>query len=387
MRNRTSGARGVALLEALVAFALLSLALFATLHQQARAHADAGQLHERQQAVQLARDMLERLRAFTVPVAEPGLDGFDAIGPSTRVVDTAATRFTVHTAFAADADAPMKLGAVEVRWSDRQGVAHQVLVPTAIDSALPLHAALLVQPALPGPVARPHGRHAAVPEGAREAVGGHHLWAPGSAPGHPNGLAFLVDGLTGDIVAACANTPPPERAPTGCEPFQGRWLTGHVRFSATAPPDPHTPGDPPRPFEVALSLDGSAAPATCSVESLATAADADDAAAERFARYTCVVPLPAHGAGWSGRLDLVPSGWRLGLHRDHHRVCRYVADVDGSGAIDRNEEHPATYTNVTTSLLQQNFLVVRGDQACPAGAPGPHAPHNVDLADTVPHQP
>ena len=387
MKGRTRGSRGIALLEALVAFALLSLALFATLHQQARAHADAGELHARQQAVQLARDTLERLRAFTAPVAEPGLDGFDAIGPTTRVVDTAATRFTVHTAFAADADAPMKLGAVEVRWSDRQGAARQVFVPTAIDSALPLHAALLVQRTLPGPVAGPHGRHAAIPEGAREAGAGHHLWSPGSAPGHPDGLAFLVDGLSGDIVAACATTPPPDRAPTGCEPFQGRWLTGHVRFSATAPPDPRTPGDLPRPFEVALTLEAPAAPATCSVESLAIAPDAAASPAERFARYTCVVPLPAHGAGWSGRLDLVPSGWRLGLHRDHHRVCRYTADLDGSRAIDRNEEHPATYTGVTTSLVQQKFLVVRGDQDCPAGPPGPHGPHNVDLADTVPHQP
>jgi Tfp pilus assembly protein PilV len=381
------GSRGIALPEVLVAFALLSFALFAALHQQARAHAEAGLLHERQQAVQLARDTVERLRAFAAPVAEPGLGGFDTIGSSTRVVDTAATRFTVHTAFAADADAPMKLGAVEVHWSDRQGAARQLRVPTAIDSALPLHAALLVQPARPGPVAWPHGRHAAIPEGAREAGGGRHLWSPGPASGHANGPAFLIDGLTGDIVSTCADAPPPDRAPTGCEPFQGRWLAGHVRFSETAPPDPHTPGDPLRPFDVALTLDAPAAPATCAVESVATPSDTTGSPAERFARYTCVVPLPPQGTGWSGRLDLVPLGWTLGPHRDHHRVCRYVADLDGSGAIDHNEEHPPTYANVTTSLVQQNFLVVRGDQDCPAGLPGPDAPHNVDLADTVPHQP
>ena len=380
-------ARGMALLEALVAFALLSFALFAALRQQAHAHAEAGRVHERQQAVQIVRDTLERLRAYAAPAAEPGLAGFDAIGASTRQVDTAATRFTVHTTFETDTDAPMKFGAVEVRWSDRQGAARRLLVPTAIDGALPLHAALLSLPTSAGPAALPGGRHAAIPERARDAGGGRHLWSPRPASGHAGGPAFLIDGLTGDIVAACASTPPPDREPTGCEPFQGRWLAGHVRFSGAVPPDPRTNGDPPRPFEVVLSLDTPAAPATCSVEPIGAPPDGTGTPPEQFARYTCVMPLPAHGAGWSGRLDLVPAGWRIGLHRDHRRVCRYSADLDGSGAIDRNEEHPATYTNVTASLVQQNFLVVRGDQACPAGPPGPHGPHNVDLADTVPHQP
>jgi len=381
--------RGIALLEALVAFALLSLALFGAMHWQARAHVEAGLAHDRHLAVQLARDTLERLRSFATADAEPGLAGFDTIGASTRDVDTAATRFTVRTSFLPAPEAPMKLGAVDVRWSDREGLARRLVVPSAIDSALPVHAALVALPTPPGPVALPHGRHPAIPADAR-AVGGQHVWspAPQARAGQP---AFLIDGTTGDVVAACATPPPPDGEPTGCEPFQGRWLTGHVRFSDTTPPDPRSAGEPPRPVEVALVLDPPSEPATCTVASppasAASAASGSPAGAERFARYICVVPLPAHGAGWSGRLDLVPVGWRIGLHRDHRRVCRYVADLDASGAIDRNDEHPATYTNVTTSLVQQNFLMVRGDQACPTDSRGLQGPHNVDLADTVQHQP
>ncbi|MET0348275.1 MAG: hypothetical protein ABW067_00690 [Rhizobacter sp.] len=382
-------ARGIALLEALVASALLSFALFAALHAQARAFAESGRVHERHQAVRLAVDTVERLRSFAAPEAgpEPGLDGFDTIGTSTREVAAAATRFTVSTTFDTDPDTAMKVGTIEVRWSGAQGDARRLLVPTAIDSALPLHAALVALPAPPGPVAQPRARHAAIPADARDAGGGHHLWSPGQAPGQTGGpAAFLVDGLTGDIVAACATAPPPDREPTGCEPFQGRWLSGHVRFSNRRPPDPRTSGDPPRPFEMALALETPAEPATCRVDTPVDPVDAASSSApERFARYTCVVPLPAHGAGWSGRLDLVPRGWHVGEHRDHHRVCRYSADLDGSGAIDDNAEHPAEYRHVTTSLLQQNFLVVRGDQPCPTGAP--HAVHNGDLADTVQHQP
>ena len=47
------------------------------------------------------------------------------------------------------------------------------------------------------------------------------------------------------------------------------------------------------------------------------------------------------------------------------RVCRYSADVDGSGAVDTNLEHPPAYTDVDSSLAQQNFLVVNGAEACP----------------------
>jgi hypothetical protein len=65
---------------------------------------------------------------------------------------------------------------------------------------------------------------------------------------------------------------------------------------------------------------------------------------------------------------VVPTGWSLGGGSGDHRVCRYVADADGSGAIDANIEHPADYVDVAGSLLAQNFLVVRGDQACPAAS-------------------
>ena len=44
------------------------------------------------------------------------------------------------------------------------------------------------------------------------------------------------------------------------------------------------------------------------------------------------------------------------------------ADADGSGAIDSNAEHPATYSNVSTALANQNFLVIAGPQTCPGGS-------------------
>ena len=81
---------------------------------------------------------------------------------------------------------------------------------------------------------------------------------------------------------------------------------------------------------------------------------------------------------------MVSSGWTIGSGSGDHRVCRYAADADGSGAIDANIEHPSDYVDVAGPLLAQNFLVVRGDQSCPVAADGdPLIAGN----GTVPHQP
>ena len=81
--------------------------------------------------------------------------------------------------------------------------------------------------------------------------------------------------------------------------------------------------------------------------------------------YHCVVtPLPS--GSWSGRTTLVPSGWTLGTAATDWRVCRYSADLDRSGAVDTNLEHPGDYSAVDAALANQNFLVVKGSEACPA---------------------
>jgi hypothetical protein len=90
---------------------------------------------------------------------------------------------------------------------------------------------------------------------------------------------------------------------------------------------------------------------------------------------------------------VVPQGWTLGTTSADHKVCRYSADQDGSGSVDQNAEHPDTYHDVERALMQQNFLIIMGDQTCPvapalnvattvAGSPATY----VDLS-TVQHQP
>jgi hypothetical protein len=87
---------------------------------------------------------------------------------------------------------------------------------------------------------------------------------------------------------------------------------------------------------------------------------------------------------WSGRSDIVPIGWTLGLGSADLKACRYSADQDGSGAVDSNLEHPDEYKRVDRVLMQQNFLIVTGDQPCPA--PARTSAEFADFA-TVQHQP
>lgn len=166
--------------------------------------------------------------------------------------------------------------------------------------------------------------------------------------------------------------------------------------------------DPPPPLAIDIALAGGsyAAAPECSTEAMKTVRhsaggsvrieavplDALPASlglvawldtGDRHLAYRCVVAPRADGR-WSGRSLLLPSGWTLGSGSGDRRVCRYAADGDGSGAIDANIEHPADYVDVAGTLLAQNFLVVRGDQACPVatddGLPGAR------LA-TIAHQP
>jgi type IV pilus modification protein PilV len=81
----------------------------------------------------------------------------------------------------------------------------------------------------------------------------------------------------------------------------------------------------------------------------------------RTVGYFCAVYLStSNTSGWSGVLDLLaPSGWT-----SSYKACRYY-DPDGDNVVP-NDEHPAAYTNVNSSLTDQNFLIVRSSRSCPS---------------------
>ena len=197
-----------------------------------------------------------------------------------------------------------------------------------------------------------------------------------------------------------------------CTRRRGLLLSGVVRFSAASPPDPGAPIDAPLAFDVALALDGGAYRRRPCMQRRAV----EGGALRRRRR-----PADRRGAGRRGarlgrRDELVRD--RRSLHRLPLRglpgsgrplVGPHDAGRDAAGpsatapptaasavtaptttAAARSTATPNTRRITPTStaaLANQNFLVVRGPDACPSGSAGArHFARATGLA-TLPHQP
>jgi Tfp pilus assembly protein PilV len=384
--------RGVGLIEALISFLVLSIGLIGMARLQTRLRLHADMARHRSEAVHLAEQDIEALRGFTAMVPASGVHAYADIASAARTVG-ATSGYTTNTQYTlqrnVDDATTYRAATVTVSWPDRQGQTQQVLLqsivaamPPALSGALSVHNAVQ-------PVKTIAGRSARIPANARDLGNGSSALKPDTA-----GTTVLVfDNATGVVSAQCdaaaglATASLSLASLTHCMATNGLLLSGNVRFSLSAPPDAAHANDAPMPLDMMLSLPAAGTPTAspCFDEAHATASG------ERFVTYHCVVT--SQQAAWSGRSTVVPQGWTLGTTAVDHKVCRYSADQDGSGAVDQNAEHPDTYQDVDRALMQQNFLIIKGDQACPAapalnvattvaGNPSTYA----DLS-TVQHQP
>lgn len=366
-----ASARGLTLVEALVAVLVLSLGLLAVarLQPQWREHAELAR--QRSEAVRLAQQDMERVRdAIDVADAERNIDP-DAAGSTT------AYRLVRHV----DASALPHAAAVQVSvdWSSRGGAAHSVALDSVVARLDPaLSGAVTLAPrgtAIAGPAAR----SIQIPLAAKDLGDGRSVLKPASEATE----AWVFDNRSGALTQRCgvAATVAPQEVTSAdlsaCTSVVGMTVGGEVHFSAALPPSPGAANDTPLPLSVALELDGTPAVAPwCTAEAVASAT-------QRYVSYRCVVIPPIGVRSWSGRTTIVPSGWNIGTAAADWRVCRYTRDLDASGAVDANAEHPAIYQNVDRALHRQNFLVVRGNAPCPSPADG----RTEARLSTEPHQP
>lgn len=384
--------RGITLIEALIAFLVLALGMLAIARIQTHLRLNAEVARHRSEAVRLAQADIESLRAFAVLAAAPGTPSFEAVASDSRMVD-AASGYVTNTSYLVtrQVDAAGALQAknlrVTVGWTDRGGNPHQIALASVIAGAAPADRGALGLARGAAPARGPFGRSVRIPLRAKDLGDGRSAFKPVST----GTLAFLFDNTSGLLTGRCAavaSTTPTDQLSAAnlgaCDANVGHLLSGVVRFSAATPPDAAQGNDAPLTFTVAMAMSGSypVAP-SCSVEPVSTAGG------DRFVAYHCAV-YPSAGGAWSGRANLVPSGWTIGTNASDKRVCRHSTDLDASGAVDANIEHPATYVGVTGSLAHQNFLVVSGDVACPGGQSTQVAGNNGDVyvdLSTAQHQP
>ena len=414
--------RGTTLLEALLAFLVLSVGILTIGRVQTHLRLGSDIARQRSEAVRLGQEELESLRGFAMAAASAGVRSYAEIASGAAAFDTAGgyatnTRYELQRDIEASPDAASKRAAITVAWTDRRGDAQRIVLSSIIVGHDPAYSAALALTPDSAPVHGAFARSPWIPPFARDLGNGKSAFKPLIA----GSLAWVLDNRSGQVVAECSGIDPalanrdlsPSNLAT-CTAGVAWLVSGTIRFSLASPPSASTAHDLPLDVGAALALAGGTYPIapSCSAEAVKTVSytsagilhteDVPIAATpaylgvaswsetgDRHAVYHCLVhPLP--DGRWSGRITLLPSGWTLGTGPADRRVCRYAADLDGSGAIDRNAEHPADYTDVATPLADQNFLIVPGDESCPAGTAVRIAGAADDVfvdTSTLPHQP
>jgi len=394
--------RGVTLIEALLAFLVLAGGVLSMAKHQLHLQAHADLSRQRSEATRIAQEDIESLRAFALlqaDAAAAGVTPYERIATVTSSVErlngaALNTVFRLTRQIEDSSSARLKAATVNVAWTARDGSPQRAVLDSVVAGENPaLAGALTLPPSLLTPAsgyARPPG----IPASAKNLGDGRSVLKSGVA----GTIAYVFDNLSAQVTKRCtgvdAGLSTAQLSATDlshCSELHGLWLSGTVRFSNASPPNADAANDVPLDLALSVTLTGvaSAASPSCGTEALKTvqyrAADGIRREAvplvampasvgvaewrelgERYVAYQCVVPITGAAGRWSGRSNLAPRGWSVGTAAAEHKVCRYAADLDRSGSIDRNEEHPAAYTAVDRSLMQQNFLVIRGDQACPS---------------------
>lgn len=256
--------RGTTLLEALIAFLVLSLGMLAVARAQMHLRLNAEVARQRSEAVRLAQEDIEALRAFAVLATGAGARSFESIASDVRTID-ARSGYATNTAYQLArevlAAGPLQAKAVQVSvsWADQRGNAQQIALGSVIAGIAPAYSGALGLTRDLAPTKGLFGRAVRIPTAAKDLGDGRSALKPAE-----NGTVALVfDNASGLLTGYCAGVAPATAtseltiANLGfCEERFGYLLSGTVRFSSAIPPDAARPNDLPPAFTVAMEMSG-----------------------------------------------------------------------------------------------------------------------------------
>jgi Tfp pilus assembly protein PilV len=328
--------RGITLVEALIGFLLLSLGLLGALRLQSWLRLNGDIARQRTEAVRMAQQDMEQVRTFANAAA------FQGITNQRNGASNSPTAFTLTRTVATDS--ALKHNHVTVSWPDRSGTTQTVELHSSIVGLAPVYSAALALPPQDNTLSL--RRH--LPVGAKRLGQGRSVFKPSPR----SSVAWVINHATGDVVAQCSV--PPTLAASDiteadlgpCSDLVARLVRGYIRFSLSAVPDAMSANDAP------LTLTLAPASARCETEAVGSASSP-----ERYLAYTCLA-LP----GNPEPLQIIPDGWAFGHTTSTYKACRYSSAQTAS---------------------PQNYLVIRGDAACPGALPQ----HNGASVATVQYQP
>jgi Tfp pilus assembly protein PilV len=418
MARARAAARGVSLVEAIVAMAVMAFGMLAIVGLQSTLRLNSDVAKQRSEAVRIAQEAIEQWRAYTTMAAvagETAYDDIDTTATANVVGYTTNTAYTLTRTVNEEFGGSLKALQVVVDWADRAGQAQRVELDTVIARSDPgLSGALSTKP-VGYPVRLPLGRNPAIPAGADQREGGKSIFIP---PGPGGGVLWVFNNLTGVIVGVCNTVVTGQDQVTNADaqscvdsttriglPLRGfvRFSTGETQPTAANAEDPKSTA---RNLAVALALTSTGHP----IPDHACYADAPLSASttRTDVPYFCAiffnlgaVPL------WSGISTLTPLAflepegdvtWALAADAadataTSYRICRYTPATSDSQPIP-NQWHPRTYSDVSVlqPLTNQNFLVIRAGNGtqpftCPTDVPADPTAGDFVNSNTLPHQP
>lgn len=348
-----TGGRGVSLIEALVALAVMAFGILGVVGVQTTLRSNGDIAKQRAEAVRIAQQEVDHWRSFTVLTLPPSptlhtiaYDQLTSAGPTSVVGNN--TTFALTRTVTASTSGSGKSVQVDVSWVDRGGTTQSVSLKTLVAGILPeiSGSASIVPRSLSN--SQLGGRNTTVPSAAVNQHDGTSNFSPTGVSGS---IVWVFNNTTGLITSIC------NPFPTTCTGTSAALLAGFVRFSLGAtqplPQDAEAPVD--APVGGVQVLVNATAPAVSTVTCV-------QQAFASYIAYYCAVPLASTPpVVWSGRSVLDNSTLAIaataGTSASQYRVCRYTPDATVDTAA--NADHPLDYANVSTSLINQNFLVIR----------------------------
>lgn len=355
--------RGITLVEALVAMAIMAFGILGVVGVQSTLRFNADVSKQRAEAVRIAQAQIETWRGFTVLVMPVPPGGHttalaNLVSGTTTITGTSNTDFTVTNTVTPIGTSVARAVEVQVSWTDRIGNPQSVVLGTQIAGVLPeVSGSLSVAPkSLTNAQAR--GRNPVIPTGAIDVGGGSSTYLP---PGSST-VTWVFNNISGLITSIC------NPYPGTCTATNAALLSGFVTYAATGIPvgtpwSAEIPLDP-LPTGLAQVLVNTTVPTTSVVTCYQQAFTG-------FIAYYCAIPLSATTTpNWSGRavLDNTSLAFATSMTEtsaSKFRVCRFTPDpstdtpqTTGPVPVLDNAAHPLDYAGVSTSLSNQNFLVI-----------------------------
>ncbi len=382
--QRVHRARGVSLIEALVALAVLAFGMLGIVGMQATLRLAADTARQNAEAVRIAQAAIEDGRAFSAMASASGVVAYaDVAATAASAVPGVAsnTTFTITRAVAETADPRLKTLVVDVAWDDRVGQPQGVRLASSLTGIAPALAAATGLPGDQGPTTQPRGRHRDIPADAVAVTGdttlpNHSRFAP---PGGGT-VSWIFDNRTGVITSLCSS-------PGVCIATRSYLLRGYVNFATTLTAPSPADAEIPPSSALAVSVQVVQTAPTASTVTCYTQATASHVA------YFCAVPVTDADPRWSGRSQVTGLALAASVADADpalvplFRVCRYTP-VRDHVAPGGNDDHPLDYVDVPGALTNQNFLVIRaGDGTTAFDCPADDATTPLVNGNTWHHQP